>query len=93
MQKPMRVKWNTVCVTSRIKRFLIFSFRSTLRSYYKRIADLRSYFFDNKLAITNNLEGYMKTVEFENVVKIYGKGEGKQVAVDHVSFTIEKGNL
>ena len=35
----------------------------------------------------------MKTVEFENVVKIYGKGEGKQIAVDHVSFTIEKGNL
>ena len=35
----------------------------------------------------------MKTVEFENVVKIYGKGEGKQVAVDHVSFTIEKGEF
>lgn len=35
----------------------------------------------------------MKTVEFENVVKIYGKGEGKQIAVDHVSFTIEKGEF
>ena len=35
----------------------------------------------------------MKTVEFKDVVKIYGKGEGKQVAVDHVSFTIEKGEF
>ena len=33
------------------------------------------------------------TVEFKDVVKIYGKGEGKQVAVDHVSFTIEEGEF
>ena len=32
-------------------------------------------------------------VEFKDVVKIYGKGDGKQVAVDHVSFTIEKGEF
>ena len=35
----------------------------------------------------------MTAVEFKDVVKIYGKGEGKQVAVDHVSFTIEKGEF
>ena len=35
----------------------------------------------------------MSAVEFKDVVKIYGKGEGKQVAVDHVSFTIEKGEF
>ena len=33
----------------------------------------------------------MSAVEFIDVVKIYGKGEGKQVAVDYVSFTIDKG--
>lgn len=32
----------------------------------------------------------MTAVEFQDVVKIYGKGEGQQIAVDHVSFTIEK---
>ncbi len=35
----------------------------------------------------------MSAVEFKDVVKIYGKGEGKQVAVDHVSFSIEKGEF
>lgn len=30
----------------------------------------------------------MPAVEFKDVVKIYGEGEGKQFAVDHVSFTI-----
>ena len=35
----------------------------------------------------------MSAVEFKDVVKIYGKGEGRQVAVDHVSFTIEKGEF
>lgn len=35
----------------------------------------------------------MNTVEFKDVVKVYGKGEGQQVAVDHVSFTIEKGEF
>lgn len=33
----------------------------------------------------------MSAVEFKDVVKIYGKG--RQVAVDHVSFTIEKGEF
>ena len=32
-------------------------------------------------------------VEFKDVVKIYGKGDGMQVAVDHVSFTIEQGEF
>ena len=32
-------------------------------------------------------------VEFKDVVKTYGKGEGMQVAVDHVSFTIEEGEF
>ena len=36
---------------------------------------------------------FMSAVEFRDVVKIYGKGEGKQVAVDHVSFAIEKGEF
>ena len=35
----------------------------------------------------------MSAVEFKHVVKIYGKGEGRQVAVDHVSLTIEKGEF
>jgi putative ABC transport system ATP-binding protein len=35
----------------------------------------------------------MSAVEFKDVVKIYGKGDGRQVAVDHVSFTIEKGEF
>jgi putative ABC transport system ATP-binding protein len=33
----------------------------------------------------------MSGVEFKDVMKVYGKGEGKQVTVDHVSFTVEKG--
>ena len=35
----------------------------------------------------------MSAVEFQDVVKIYGKGEGQQTAVDHVSFTIVKGEF
>lgn len=35
----------------------------------------------------------MAAVEFKDVVKTYGKGDGLQVAVDHVSFTIEKGEF
>ena len=32
-------------------------------------------------------------VEFKDVVKEYGQGEGKQVAVNHVDFTIEEGEF
>jgi putative ABC transport system ATP-binding protein len=32
-------------------------------------------------------------VEFKDVVKEYGQGEGKQVAVNHVNFTIEEGEF
>ncbi len=32
-------------------------------------------------------------VEFKDVVKTYGKGEGMQVAVNHVNFTIEEGEF
>lgn len=32
-------------------------------------------------------------VEFKDVVKIYGKGDGMQTAVDHVSFTIDEGEF
>lgn len=32
-------------------------------------------------------------VEFKDVVKTYGEGEGKQVAVDHVSFTVDEGEF
>lgn len=32
-------------------------------------------------------------VEFKDVVKTYGEGEGKQTAVDHVSFTIAEGEF
>ncbi|MBR3046102.1 MAG: ABC transporter ATP-binding protein [Oscillospiraceae bacterium] len=35
----------------------------------------------------------MAAVEFKDVVKTYGKGEGMQTAVDHVSFTIEQGEF
>ena len=35
----------------------------------------------------------MTAVELKDVVKIYGKGDGQQTAVDHVSFTIEKGEF
>lgn len=35
----------------------------------------------------------MAAVEFQDVVKTYGKGEGMQTAVDHVSFTIEEGEF
>lgn len=35
----------------------------------------------------------MSAVELKDVVKIYGKGDGQQIAVDHVSFTIEKGEF
>ena len=32
-------------------------------------------------------------VEFKDVVKTYGKGDGLQTAVDHVSFTIDEGEF
>ena len=32
-------------------------------------------------------------VRFEDVVKVYGQGEGQQTAVDHVSFTIDRGEF
>ena len=32
-------------------------------------------------------------VEFKDVVKIFGKGDGAQTAVDHVSFTIDEGEF
>lgn len=32
-------------------------------------------------------------VEFKNVVKIYGSGEGRQIAVNDVSFTIDDGEF
>ena len=32
-------------------------------------------------------------VEFKDVVKTYGEGEGKQTAVDHVSFMIAEGEF
>ena len=34
-----------------------------------------------------------KIVEFKDVIKTYGKGEGMQVAVNHVDFTIEEGEF
>ena len=33
----------------------------------------------------------MSGVGFKDVMKVYGKGEGKQVAVGYVSFPAEKG--
>lgn len=32
-------------------------------------------------------------IEFQDVVKTYGSGEGLQIAVDHVSFTIDEGEF
>lgn len=37
--------------------------------------------------------GRKMLVEFKDVVKTYGEGEGKQTAVDHVSFTIDEGEF
>lgn len=35
----------------------------------------------------------MSLVEFKDVVKEYGKGEGRQLAVNHADFSIEKGEF
>ena len=35
----------------------------------------------------------MSLVEFKDVVKEYGKGEGKQIAVNHADFSIEEGEF
>jgi len=32
-------------------------------------------------------------IEFKDVVKTYGAGEGLQIAVDHISFTVEEGEF
>ena len=32
-------------------------------------------------------------VRFDDVVKVYGQGEGKQTAADHVSFSIDRGEF
>ena len=32
-------------------------------------------------------------IKFEDVVRVYGTGEGRQTAVDHVSFSIEEGEF
>jgi putative ABC transport system ATP-binding protein len=32
-------------------------------------------------------------VEFKDVVRIFGKGDGQQIAVDHVSFTVDEGEF
>ena len=34
-----------------------------------------------------------KIVEFQDVVRTYGEGDGKQIAVNHVSFEIEEGEF
>ena len=52
------------------------------------------YYFDNGLGKANRKRGIMsKIVELQDVVKTYGKGEGMQVAVDHVNFIIEEGEF
>ena len=35
----------------------------------------------------------MSLIEFKDVVKIYGSGDAKKVAVDHVDFNIEEGEF
>ena len=51
------------------------------------------YYFNDELDQTNRRkDAISKIVEFQDVVKIYGKGEGMQVAVEHVNFTIEESN-
>ncbi len=35
----------------------------------------------------------MEFLKVENLCKVYGKGENQVTALDHVSLTIEKGNL
>lgn len=35
----------------------------------------------------------MEILKVENLCKVYGKGESKVTALDHVSFSIEKGEF
>lgn len=35
----------------------------------------------------------MKSVDVENLTKIYGKGENKVIALNHVSFSVEEGEF
>ena len=35
----------------------------------------------------------MEILKVENLTKVYGKGENKVVALDHVSFSVEKGEF
>lgn len=35
----------------------------------------------------------MEILRVENLTKIYGKGENQVVALDHVSFSVEKGQF
>ena len=35
----------------------------------------------------------MEILRVENLTKIYGKGESEVVALDHVSFAVEKGEF
>ena len=34
-----------------------------------------------------------KVVEFKDVLKEYGEGDGKQIAVNHIDFTIDEGEF
>lgn len=56
-----------------------------------------TYIIAFRLVTANYINGGNKmgktAVEFKDVVKTYGKGDGLQTAVDHVSFTIDEGEF
>ena len=56
-----------------------------------------TYIIAFQLVSANYINGGNKmgktAVEFKDVVKTYGKGDGLQTAVDHVSFTIDEGEF
>ncbi len=50
------------------------------------------YQFYNLIPILN-VEENMEILKVENLSKVYGKGESKVVALDNVSFSVEKGEF
>lgn len=48
---------------------------------------------DHILLVSVRKDGFMEILRVENLTKIYGKGDTAVKALDHVSFTVEKGEF
>jgi putative ABC transport system ATP-binding protein len=48
---------------------------------------------DHILLVSVRKDGFMEILRVENLTKIYGKGDTAVTALDHVSFTVEKGEF